>query len=267
MAVDTEKVRRTYFDHPLVSETLRCLPGALKHHEAGPFRRYVIEHLPQNSLKGRQRIARYFLQRFSRDGRMNLPLAAAIARFRDSRTSREILYFELLQVYPLLLEISTHWLAELPPEGGARSSLVSFLAPKIPGRSVEKVAKDSLTTMKQCGKVNRPKPRWYVAAWSPPPLEAFLYVLARLCPEPAMQRVDLFTGLPVFRAMLWPSSSIEELLAEGQRAGHVSRISRLDQYHQFALAGSGKERMRRLVPNLPSPPEQARLFEPRVARE
>ena len=75
-----------------------------------------------------------------------------------------------------------------------------------------------------------------------------------------MVRVDLFSGLPIHRAMLWPSSSIEDLLREAERAGHISKISRLDQYHQFTLAGSGRDRLKLLLPNLPNPSLQPSLF-------
>jgi len=253
--------RRSYFNHPLVVESLRCLPAALEHPNPDDFRRYVINHVPQNSLKGRKRIAGYLRQRFS-DGRtMNLPLAAAVAEFGDSRISREILYFELLRVYPLFAEIATHWLAELPEEGGSRESLKQFLAARIPGRSTEKVAKDSLTTMKQCGKISRPRTAWYRALWSPPPLEVFLYVLAALYPEPAVVPVESLLNHPLRRAMLWPHASMEELLQQAARAGHISKIARLDQYHQFTLVGSGAERFQRLLPDLARGPRQPALFD------
>jgi hypothetical protein len=260
MGADTQKTRRTYFTHPLVDESLKCLPAALDHQDPKSFRQYVVDHVPQNSLKGRQRIGRDMLQRFAPNGKLNLPLAAAVAQFGNSRASREILFFELLNVYPMLQEIAIHWVAELAPEGASRASLREFLESKIPGRSTEKVAKDAITTMYQCGKVARPKVGWYRAVWAAPPVEVFLYALTRLCPDATMVRVDLFSGMPIHRAMLWPSSSIEDLLREAERAGHVSRISRLDQYHQFTLAGSGRERLKLLLPNLPDVSAQPSLF-------
>jgi hypothetical protein len=254
--------QRSYFNHPLVVESLRCLPAALEHPDPDEFGQYVISHVPQNSQKGRKRIAGYLRQRFS-DGRsMNLPLAAAVAQFGDSRTSREILYFELLRVYPLFAEIATHWLAELPEEGGSRDSLKQFLAVRIPGRSTEKVAKDSLTTMTQCGKVSRPRTAWYRAIWSQPQLEVFLYVLAALYPEPAVVPVESLLSHPLRRAMLWPLACMEDLLQQAVQAGHISKIARLDQYHQFTLAGSGMERLRRLLPALAGASGQSALFDP-----
>jgi len=260
MAVEQNRNQRTYFNHPLVDESLQCLPAALTHRTAEEFRSYVIEHVPQNSLMGRRRIAGYLLQRFSRNGQLNLPLAAAIARFGDSRISREILLFELLQVYPVLAEIATHWLAELPETGGSRDSLKEFLAARIPGRSTEKVAKDALTTLTQCGKVSRLKVGWYTAVWSRPPIEAFLYVLAALYPKPAVVPVAVFAGQPILRALLWPPSCIEELLSEAEHAGHISKISQLDQYHQFTVTCSGRERMERLFPSVLRAAEQGTLF-------
>jgi hypothetical protein len=260
------KSRRTYFNHPLIVESLECLPAALHFPEPESFRRYVVEHLPQNSLKGRKRIARYLVQRFSDHGEMNLALAAAIARFGDSRISREILFFELVRAMPLLQEIATLWLAALPPEGAPRASLKTFLEPRLGNRSVEKVTKDSLTTFKQCGKVRSPKVAWFQPAWSPPPIEAFLYFLTCLYPERTMVRVDMFSGMPILRALLWPQSTIEDLLRQAEGAGHISKITRLDQYHQFTLAGSALERLRLLVPDEMAAVERASQFELRPAK-
>jgi len=261
MSTAASERKRTYFNHPLIDESLQCLPLALQYPDVTDFREQVVEALPQNSLKGRRRIAHYLVQRFS-DGRlMNLHLAAAIAHFRDSPISREMLYFELLQAMPLFQEIATSWLAQVPEEGAPRSSLMEFLKPRLGGRSVEKVTKDSLTTFKQCGKIRSPKMAWFEAVWSRPPLEVFLYVLARLYPERTMARVDLFTGLPILRALLWPQSCLEDLLRRAEEAGHISKITRLDQYHQFTLAGSAAERMRLLAPEEMAIAEKAMEFE------
>jgi hypothetical protein len=261
MDPDPARNRRTYFNHPLVTESLQTLPAALQHPTAAAFRDYVVEHVPQNSLKGRKRIARDLVQRFSEGGQMNLSLAAAISRFGESRIAREILCFELLRAMPLLQEIATLWLAQLPEEGAPRSSLMTFLAPRLPGRSIEKVTKDSLTTFKQCGKLRSHRLAWFQPVWSPPPIEAFLYVLARLCPEHTMVRVELFSVLPILRGLLWPQSSIEDLLRQAKAAGHVTKISRLDQYHQFTLAGSGHERLRLLLPEQMAAADRATQFE------
>ena len=75
-----------------------------------------------------------------------------------------------------------------------------------------------------------------------------------------MVRVDLFAGMPLVHAMLWPRATLEDLLRQAEQAGHISKISRLDQYHQFTLAASGEERMRMLLPDTgPSPLEQGQL--------
>ena len=106
------RARRTYFNHPLFMESIQGLPLAIRYPSAADFREHVVAVLPQNSLKGRERIAAYLVQRFSDGERMNRDLAAAIARFGDTRTSREILYFELLLALPLFQEIASLWLAE-----------------------------------------------------------------------------------------------------------------------------------------------------------
>jgi hypothetical protein len=43
--------------------------------------------------------------------------------------------------------------------------------------------------------------------------------------------------------VLWPQPAIEGLLKQAEQLGHISKISQLDQYHQFTLAGTGQERL------------------------
>ena len=241
--------RRTYFTKPLVEESLRFLPAAVQYPSSLDFRRYLEEALHHNSLKTRQRYATYIANRFSHNGVMNLDLARALKAFGDSRTGREILYFELLQAVPLFHDIASLWLAEQPmhKEGTPRIDLLTFLDARLGGRSSDEVAGAAVAAFRRCGKITSPKIAFYAPVWVEPPLEAFLYVLARLYPERAMVRVDLFTGSPVLRAMLWPQPAVERLLSGAEQAGHISKITELDQYHQFTLAGTGEERMHLLL--------------------
>jgi hypothetical protein len=237
----------TYFTHPLVEESLQCLPAALEHPTPESFRAYLIEHLPQNSLTTRKRAAARIVERFSLQDCINLDLARALKKYGNSQTGREIFYFEYIQAIPLLKEIAIRWLAALPETGGSRQSLLDFIEPRFRGRDVVKVAKHSAQALNVLGKLSRPKPGQFKAIWSEPPLEAFLYILARIFPERSMVQVETFSGENAIRAMLWPMPCIPELLKAAQQAGHVSKISQLDQYHQFTLAGTGIERMRMLL--------------------
>lgn len=239
--------RRTYFSNPLIDESLQHLPAAVDYPTSLAFREYLEQRLHFNSQKTRARFAQYISQRFSHDGAMNLDLARAIAEFGDSRTSREVLYFELLRSVPLLQEIASLWLAEVPAEGVGRPALITFLEPRLGGRNVEHILKAAVLAFRRCNKLTSPKQAIYVPIWAEPPVEAFCYVLACLCPEPTMVKVDIFAGQPILRAMLWPQPSIEGLLKQAEKLGHISKISELDQYHQFTLAGSREERMSLLL--------------------
>ena len=201
---------------------------------------------------------------------MNLDLARAIRKFGDSRTGREILYFELLRAVPLLQEIASLWLAEVPREGSTRQALAAFLEPRLDGRNTRQIIDASGNIFRRCLKLTSPKPAVYVPVWTEPPIEAFCYALAVLYPEPTMVKVDLFAGLPILRAMLWPQPAIEGLLKQAEQLGHISKISQLDQYHQFTLAGTGQARLKLLLADQhdeaagvlplfgPDPPSQAR---------
>lgn len=239
--------RRTYFNNPLIEESLEHLPAALDYPDSKDFRAHLVDHLHFNSLTTRKRMAGYIANRFSVNGLMNLDLGRAIRRFGDSQIGREILYFEYIQSIPLLQEIAVRWLAELPEHGTDRASLVSFLEMWLGGRSIREVAKRSLQAFKEFGKLASPKLSYYCPIWSKPPLEALLYVLARLYPDRTMVRVEMFLNENVIRAMLWPAATIPELLKGAEKTGHISKISRLDQYHQFTLSSPGAERMHQLL--------------------
>jgi hypothetical protein len=239
----SQRHRRTYFNNPLVEESLRYLPAAVDHPTSVEFRAYLAENLHHSSAQTRKRFAEYIAQRFSQDGQMNLFLARALARFGDSRTGREILYFELLQSAPVLHDIASLWLAEQPETGAPRSSLLTFLEKRLGGRSADQVAGAAVAAFRRCRKLTSPKPAVYVPVWSEPPLEAFLYILARLYPERTMVRFDIFAGQPLVRALLWPRPCLAPLIEKARLAGHISKVSELDQYHQFTLADTGSARL------------------------
>lgn len=244
--------RRTYFSHPLVEESLRFLPDAVDHPTSLGFRGHVTELLHYNSINARRRFAQYIAQRFSFNGAMNLDLARALQKYGASRTGREILYFEMLQASPVLLDIAALWLADASPEGAPREALLRFLEPRLGDRSAKKVAKEAVTAFRQCGKLNFAKVAVYVPFWTDPPLDAFLYMLVRLYPEATVVPVEALVGSPVFRGLLWRRSSVDGLLQAAWREGHLSKVSQLDQLYQFSLEGSGEERLHRLL-NAPMP--------------
>jgi hypothetical protein len=243
----TNRARRTYFNNPLVEETLRHLPAALEHPRSTDLRDYLVQHLHHNSYSTRRKAAEYISSRFAKNGAVNLNLAAALRKFDDSKIGREILYFEYIRAIPVLQDIALRWLAELPDTGSPRAGLLSFVNARLGGRSADKVAGAAVNVFKHLGRISIPKLAYYVPVRSVPPPEAFLYILARLYPEPAMLRVETLSGENVIRAMLWPTGCVPELLRTAEIAGHISKISQLDQYHQFTLAGTGQERMRKLL--------------------
>ena len=99
----SKPVRRTYFNNPLIQETLQHLPAALEYQDSKAFHAYLVDQLHFNSITTRKRMAGYIANRFSVNGSMNLDLAKAIKAFGgDSPISREILYFEYIQSIPLL---------------------------------------------------------------------------------------------------------------------------------------------------------------------
>jgi hypothetical protein len=249
-AANDRRLKRTYFNNPLIEDSLAHLPAAIEHPTSTQFYNYLVENLHHSSLQTRKRFASYICQRFSISGQMNLDLARAIRKFGDTRIGREVLYFELLLAAPVLQETASLWLAEQPSEGVCRASLNSFLETRHPGKNVETIARAVLTTFRRCNKIVDRRAEPYRPIWAEPPLPAFLYVLGRLFPQRSMVRFDLFATQPILRALLWPRPSLAELIDRARLAGHVSKVSHLDQYHQFTLAADGAARLQRLTPTI-----------------
>jgi hypothetical protein len=248
----SHREKRTFFTHPLVDECIVHLPAALEHPSSVEFRQYLEKNLHQNSEKSRFRYAEYIAHRFSSDGRVNLTLATAMKKYGDSQAGKEILYFEYQRSVPVLQEIAVRWLAELPGEGADRESLVTFLTTRLSINSTREVALSAITTFKKLGKIRIEERGICRPVYMAPPAEAFLYALAVLYPESTMVRVETLTNEIAVRAMLWPSACIPDLLKAAENAGHISKISRLDQYYQFTLEGSGMERFVKLLGELPA---------------
>jgi hypothetical protein len=235
-----------------VEESLQHLPAAVDCVSSKAFREYLVEHLHQNGLATRRREALRLSKRFSENGVINQDLARSLKIFGDTRCGREIVYYEYLRAIPLLQEVAVRWLAPLTGSGGTRQSLLDFLKPLLGSRGLERVAKHTVQTFRLFGKLRIVRPSAYIPIWSEPPLQSFLYMLAQHFPDRAMVRVESFTGENIVRAMLWPAACISEMLKAAERSGHISKISHLDQYHQFTLAGTGQERMHLLLWQPPS---------------
>ncbi len=243
----SQPLRRTHFNKPLIEEALAYLPAALDHPTTVAFKAYLVKHLPQSATSTRVRYAEYIAERFSMNGQMNLQLAAAIKRFGGTRVGREILCFEMLRAIPVFHDASSLWLSEQPNTGSDRLHLIDFLTSRLSVGDIAEVASVLITAWRKLGKIRLLKRTEVLPAWASPPVEAFLYALSVLFPDRTMVRVDVLAGMPLVRAMLWPRAGLEPLLQQALQLGHLSKISELDQYHQFTLADSGADRLERLL--------------------
>lgn len=211
------------------------------------FIAYLAEHLPQNSAGTRKRFAEYIAHRYSNAGRMNLALAQFVRLCPSDRSRREILWYETLRVMPMLRELSQEWLAKLPEVGVSRQHLLDYLAARIGERSAPKIAKEAVQGLRRFGHLKSPKLAVYQPVWTEPSREVLVYVLSRLYPAPAVVRMETFKADPLWQALLWPAAAMERLILEGERTGVVARVTKLDRYYQFALEGTGDERLDQLL--------------------
>lgn len=245
---------RNYLGHLVVEEALRLLPAALQYPTQQDFRQYVEENLSHNSRTTRRRYAGYLANRYSENGLMNLSLARSLTVFTDERLRREILFFETIQSMLFLRDITANWLAFQPEAGATRKDLETFIISRLPDIKPEDIIKRTVVSLKKFYRLRSKGLGCYIPIWVEPPLEAFVYVLCRLFPESTVVPVESFKVSEDVRALLWQPPTIEPLLRKAEQAGYVSRITQLDTYYQFALSGSGNERLERLFNQAVSAP-------------
>lgn len=232
--------------HWLIDEALAWLPTALAHPTREAFCGYVEEQLHQNSRNSRHRYALYLANRYSEDGLMNLALARALTVFNDERIKREILFFETVFAMPFLRDITANWLAFQPETGGTNKDLKKFVVSRLPELKPKDIIRRTVSGLKKFRRLYFNKRGEYIPIWVEPPLEAFVYVLARLFPEPTLVPIEGFKASEQVRALLWQPAAIEPLLRRAEQAGYISRITQLDVYYQFAMSDSGQARLEQL---------------------
>lgn len=239
--------RRTYISNLLVNESLQHLPAAVDHPTTEAFKAYLREHLHFNSANTRLRYAEHIAQRYSHEGKVNLALARFLKLCPEDRSRREALWFETIRATPLLKELCTAWLAKTPESGATREEMLAFLQVRVGDRKPEKIAKEAITALKKFGHLASDKPTHYIAIWSDPPLDTLAYVLSQLYPTATAVRMEVFKTDPLWQALLWPPAGLERLILQAERSGEIARVTQLDNYYQFALQGTGEERLEALL--------------------
>lgn len=250
-------VRQQYINNMVIEESLSLLPAAVDHPDMPGFMAYLREHLPQNSAITRLKYAEYIAYRYGAGGRMNLALARFLKYCPNDRARREVLWFETVSAMPPLRELCEAWLATLPEAGVPRQHLLDYLSPRIGERKADKIAKEAVGAIRKLGHLRSPKPAVYEPVWTEPAAEVLVYVLARLYAAPTVVRMEAFKSDPLWRALLWPAGAMERLVLEGERTGVVGAVTKLDKYYQFALDGSGEERLSALLAKWGPEPEGA----------
>jgi len=239
--------KRTYIHNLLINECLELLPAAMEHSHVEDFKAYLRDHLPQNSSATRLRYARYLSSRYSAGGIVNQALARFLRTCPDPQARLEVLWFETIRAMPLLRELCEAWLAKLPAEGGSREEMVKFLKVRVGERSAEKVATEALKGLNKLGHFQTVKAGQYQPVWADPPADSLAYALTQIYPSPTIVRVEIFKADTLWQALLWPPTGLERMINQGEQNSVAARVTKLDNYYQFALEGTGEERLKRMI--------------------
>jgi hypothetical protein len=239
--------RQTYINNMIVEECLNFLPHGIEHPAIADYMAFLRQNLPQNSANTRLKYAEYIAYRYSINGIINQPLARFLRVCPNDRAKREVLWFETIRAMPPLRDLSENWLSKLNDSPASRQELLDFLKIRIGDRNPDKIASEAVSAIRKFGHLRSEKPGLYIAVWTEPPLEALLYVLSRLYPASTLVRMEVFKTDTLWQALLWSATGLERLVLGAERNGIIGQVTKLDNYYQFALEGSGDERLERLL--------------------
>ncbi|MFQ6041087.1 MAG: hypothetical protein ACE5PV_09545, partial [Candidatus Poribacteria bacterium] len=224
------------FTNALISDTLTFLPQALEFENREEFRAYLIDKLPYNSIKTRERYARYLLNRFYDEDGSFLPLHLFLSLFSGKPESKEAVYLHLLEQEPLVQKVVESSLVPAVAKGEVTTQEIkNCIRTFFPKESALKKNTHALIrALTDLSKLHRQKPGYFHVSLTRPSLWAFLYVLHALFDQPGIYSVGELVEHPCISLMLWQKSSLKEKLYEAWREGFLAKVSDIDGIEQFS---------------------------------
>lgn len=231
MATNSE---RKYFSKPLLEESLQLLPLALQYPESNTFQEILRDKLPQNSNLTRRRYARYIANRYSINGKLNLPLARFIKIFSVDGASKEVLFFEMLKAEPVLMLVARDFFSPNKGQLCTNHKVEAYLEKIVPGKDIKEVRNAVCQVLFYFNRLIRKRPGEYIVRTVNPDLPEMLYVLHRLFPDVGMYRAEQFLSSGEVLALLWNENRLKELLYAAWNKGYLAKVTEVDRFFHFS---------------------------------
>ncbi len=227
-----------------IRNSLKLLPQAPRMGEFVAFKKYLLEKLPYNSSRTRQRRADYILERFYPDETLDTALTLFLENNRNADALKEVVFYHILKTEPLLARVAAELVFPALPVGRIdRQQLREFVVSQLPGIGVASQRKTLTSifhsyTLLDVASQDRDQLKFKLRRGTS---EAFVYILAAEYPAAGMYSFGKLFESPMHRGLLWDRDWIRDQLYRMRAAGLLSKLSEIDSTRQFSLERGQRE--------------------------
>lgn len=224
------------FSKAVLKETIEILPSLSPDQSIDDIRKHLKSSLHFNSEETRRRYTSYITQRMFPSGTVDSSLILFAKAFRNKKDLKEVCFYKFMKAEPIVEQVIHDLIIPNISKGSiARQQIRKYLEVKFPEvksftdstkgivealstGGIVKVARDSITF-----------------GYRDIPLYAFSYILHSEFSDSGMHTISKISENTSIRAMLWREKDISTSLYELRNQGIISKVSEIDNLHQFTL--------------------------------
>ena len=236
--VEPETSSMRTFTIDLSSTALEHLPEIARFDDIAEYQSYLETTLPYNSSVTRRRYARYLLNRYYPDGRVQSPLTEFFAHNPTEEALRSVLFYETVRAEPTVRFVTENIVWPAVPLGHlSRAQLRERLESVFPQASTATMKRMLYALFNVYTHLNRARADGDVLRFQihRGTFEAFLYIFTAEFPEPGMYRFEDLDDGPMRHWLLWDREWMHKQLYNLRDFGILSKVSQIDTLRQFTL--------------------------------
>jgi hypothetical protein len=238
IGVEPEASSMRTFTIDLSSTALEYLPEIARFDDIAEYQSYLETTLPYNSSVTRRRYARYLLNRYYPDGRVQSPLTEFFAHNPTEEALRSVLFYETVRAEPTVRFVTENIVWPAVPLGQlSRAQLRERLESVFPQASTATMKRMLYALFNVYTHLNRARADGDVLRFQihRGTFESFLYIFTAEFPEPGMYRFEDLDDGPMRHWLLWDREWMHKQLYNLRDFGILSKVSQIDTLRQFTL--------------------------------
>lgn len=226
------------FANDEVANSLQFLPQAARFDTVNAFRTFLQQRLPYNSEATRRRRAKYIVDRFLPEGRIDVPLVYHASQCTVTDDLKPVLFYHMLRAEPLAAAIAEELIWPALPLGSVdrqqiREAILRHL-PELSSSSQAKVLQSIFNTYALLGVARRDGDVLRLRV-RPGTLASFNYLLAAEFPRPGVYTFDELEIGRLRRWLLWDRAWMTQQLYHLEQLGILAKVSQIDTVRQFTV--------------------------------